>query len=858
MRSKNNAKYVRRTILGLALVAGFGLAAPLEAAPKNNKLNGGPTPITQEILEKISEEGPLELRQEYFQQHRLKLGDLSFDTAGARLRALELRDLQRKTVTPPLPQTGSTWTFIGPDTMTGGQTPQDFAQASPVTGRIVALAIDSTLGFTFAGAAGGGLWRSANNGATWTPLTDNLLSLATGSVALDPTTPTTVYLGTGEGNGSADSYAGVGIYKSINSGTTWTGPFGGALFQGRGVNSIAVDRTNPLILNATSANGQNGNAHVIAPGVPFRGIFRSTDAGLTWTRTTSAADNRASIVIQDPRVAARWYAGSWFTAIGAGVDDGGLLVSTDGGATWTQFAGATNPAGCAAGPTGLPAANLMQRVWVTATAAAADLNTTLYLGDGEANTAPTQAGRIYKSVDSGCSWVELPSAKGFCAGQCFYDMPVTAEPLNTGVVYHGGAGAVDTVGGPNPRVANMRRSTDGGTTWTDIMRSAPTTALHSDTHQILVKPGTPTEIWTGDDGGVWRSIDKGTTWTNQNTNLGVVEFVGFDLDPSTPGRAYGGTQDNGTNGWSGSTLWPHLDFGDGGFALIDQVTPSNLVHTYFNQTNNLIGVGFTTAGFTTTQGGYSTSTAPGNGILLTDRVLFYAPIHLDRGSVAAGHTLYFGTHKLYRCSTFFTTPNAFAALAAGADLSGGAPAAISAIETFANPTPGTNATIIYTGSSTGRVFRSTDSGATFTNVDLAGRFVADVLVDPANSANVWTALSGFAGGTGLNVRRSTDSGATWAAAGSGIPDIPVNAIAIDNTQIPPRIWAGTDVGVYVCLNSNAATPTWAVYGTGLPNVAISDLKLNSVTGQLVAATYGRGMWRITPLTPATLTKFDAE
>ncbi|MCG8462775.1 MAG: hypothetical protein MI919_41345, partial [Holophagales bacterium] len=366
--------------------------------------------------------------------------------------------------------------------------------------------------------------------------------------------------------------------------------------------------------------------------------------------------------------------------------------------------------------------------------------------------------------------------------------------------------------------------------FTDIVRSADmSTAMHADVHSIITFPEQDNHLWVGNDGGMWRSTDRGTNWININSNLAITQFQGCDLDPTDANRAYGGTQDNRTMGWTGMDAWPHLDFGDGGFALIDQSTPDNLVHTYFNQTGNLIGVGYTTGGFATTQGFYNFSSAPGNGIDITDRVLFYAPIHLDHGVT---DTLLFGTHKLYRAPTFFAVGGGFVALAGGADLTTGS-GALSAIETY-SPTPGVLSQLIYTGSSDGVINRSTNGGTSFTQVDAPGIYVSDVLVDRNNSQRVYASLAGFSGSPGQNVRRSVDGGTTWTVAGTGLPDIPVNALVVD-PLVENRIWAGTDIGVFV---SEDGADTWTYASNGMPRVAVFDMKARD-NGRILACTHGR-------------------
>ena len=154
----------------------------------------------------------------------------------------------------------------------------------------------------YAGGAQGGVWRTLNNGATWTPLTDFLGSLAVGSITLapgaHPLNQGTIYVGTGEGNFSGDSYAGIGIYKSTDSGHTWQGPYGQAQFASRSVTTIAVDSANPQHVLAGSSSGIFGVGGVPGPTTPTRGIYISADGGATWTLSaTPAAQARVSRIM---------------------------------------------------------------------------------------------------------------------------------------------------------------------------------------------------------------------------------------------------------------------------------------------------------------------------------------------------------------------------------------------------------------------------------------------------------------------------------------------------------------------------------------------------------------------------------
>jgi photosystem II stability/assembly factor-like uncharacterized protein len=815
-------------------------------------------------------------RQAYFEMRRVNPYDSNFDAAAARLAAYNKfrADLAAEKTNPKVMAVlanqyhSEVWQGIGPAPIFNGQTPTSATAASrsDVSGRVNAIAIDGIDSAVYIGGAQGGVWKSVNHGATWTPITDYLGSLAIGSITIapgaHPLNQATIYVGTGEGNYSGDSYAGAGIYKSTDSGHTWAPVGQNSLFTGRAVPAIAVDSANPQVVLAGTATAYAGVGGEIPPNAPQRAMYRSTDGGSTWTRVlpTSTATLRISRIVQDPNPALQTAGSTRFWAATSPVNntDGALYVSSDSGLTWARVDGVA---------TGLPAigsasAGLI-RTWITATYTGG--NTVLYYGTSETVDAQGNGGKLYKSIDGGTTWTQVAAATGFCQGQCFYDMPVYVEPGTTNV-YTGGAGSSGSL------PSSFMFSNDGGTTFTDEMVAVDgNSALHADVHDITTWPGSSNEVWVGNDGGVFYSTDRGQYWVNANTNLALTQFQYCDLHPTDPNQAYGGTQDNGTDSFlgnigalPGATAWMHSDDGDGGFALIDQTAPQNVTHTYFNQPNYLIGAALATNGPASQPAdyGYFAGEIPGyitSGMNPADYVLFYAPMALDRGNPT---TLYFGTQSLYIANDYFNqvvtqenaltgsppyTVNIFSQLGASTDFGAAMPplaggGVISAITTVPNILPNTNATTIFVGTSNGNVWRSTDSGATFASVDSAvGTYVAQIAVYPRNPNVVVQVRAGFTGGLpAQNVRISTDGGTTWNTASNGLPDIPVNSVVWDPV-FPGQLWVGTDVGVYLSPDEGA---TWYPYNNGMPNVAVFSLTGNRDTHTILACTHGRGAFRL--------------
>lgn len=754
-------------------------------------------------------------RAEYIAMRRGIEIDKPFDPMN-RINAIHQMELQRRNLINANPTnrlTTLTWTEIGPNPIPNGQV-QSGTQL-PVSGRTIAIAVHPTnANIVYVGTAQGGLYRSTDGGATWTPLLDNALSLAIGAVAIAPSQPETIYVGTGEPNFSADSFFGAGIYRIDNASTspTITGPIGSSSFNGRGIGKIIVSPTDPATIFVASTSGVGGIVSAGPAGaLPNRGVYRSTNAtaavptftqiGVLGSPNNNFSVRDIAIDPNDPNI----------LVANLVVGNGGIYRSTNAlGATptWTQILLMANgTAGTSNIATEFASIHPI-----------ADPNATFYAATGNV-AAGTGVGRILKSTDGGASFSQI-SATTFCNPQCFYNIAVAVDPTNKNNVYIGGTGA-----------NTFDVSTDGGTTFTPSQDN-----IHTDSHAIAVSASTPTTIYFGSDGGIYKSVNSGTTWTSLNTTtFRATQFMSIALHPTDANFSIGGTQDNGTEYRNPSNTWTRSDFGDGGYSVIDQNATNtvsvNMYHTYFNG-STLTGYAYTNSS-ATTEGGWlfrGCSGATANGISCTATVNFYAPLERGPGNP---NPIYYGADRLYR-SVDFGVNNATVS------------------QTFASPISAIgisaqNDNVRIIGQNNGGIFGTTTGSTTLSDFDALGAIpnvaIGRTVIDPTNVNTAYVTLSAYGQTSVWKTTTLNNANPAWtAAAGSGgtaIPAIPVNSFVVvpTNSNI---LFAGTDIGVYESADGGA---TWNPFGTGLPAVAVFGMAL-TVDSKLRIATHGRGMWEI--------------
>lgn len=726
------------------------------------------------------------------------------------------------------PDTSTTaWTPLGPAPIPNGQT---VGTTTAVSGRVISIAVHpSNADIVYVGTASGGLYRSTNGGGTWTPLMDGALSLAIGSLALAPSSPDTLYVGTGEPNFSLDSFFGVGLYRIDNASSAnpvVNGPFNkdagnNDLFTGRSISEIQVHPTQPGTIFVSTGSGVGGIGANTNPTLPSRGVFRSTTANTSnpvFERLTGLAGNNNFAVRDiaiDPQNPNFLVAAVVITSNALA----GIHVSTDAlGATPT----------------------FTQRVSFNS-ASTNDVNSevaiqrsigaplpTVYVATGNAG------GTLLTNTDGGGANWPVQIDNNFCTPQCFYDIAVAVAPNDPTRVYLAGAPAVP-----------FAFSTTSGTAFT-----ISSNGLHVDSHAITVAPGTPSVIYLGTDGGIYRSNDSGASWNVlNNATFSATQFQSLATHPTHPELMIGGTQDNGTQLRNPDGSWFRTDGGDGGFTLIDQnatgTASVTMYHTYFNNTSQMAYARVTTLAGAQAQSwsafgcGFGGVTA--NGMTCSaSAILFYAPMALGPGTP---NTLYFGSDVLYRSSNSGTS----VVKVSQEPISAGQ--AISAIGI--GPT---DDGLRLVGLRNGGLFRATGASTTLTPIDPVGAgsvipdvYISRIVIDRANANIAYVVLSGFPG-AGQTVYKTSNllAGApTFSASATGVPNIPANAFAIDPAS-SSTLYLGTDIGVYRSTNSGAS---WAPFGSGLPRVPVFDMAFQAPLaaggrGALRIATHGRGIWEI--------------
>ena len=661
--------------------------------------------------------------------------------------------------------TNGTWTLKGPTGKPtgGGAGRVNFVRFDPANSTNIWI-----------GTPDGGLWKSTNGGTSFTTNTDQIATIGCSDVAIDPTNSNIMYLATGDYDGS-DTYS-IGVLKSTDGGATWnTTGLTWTASQGRNIGRLLINPNNTQIVMAFT------NA----------GIFRTTNGGTSWTQPTGGTSafscGDAEFKPGDPTVV--YACGTTFKK------------STDSGVTWTAVT--------------IPLTGIGRLAMAVTEGNAA------YVYLLAANNTDNGAKGVMRSTDSGASFTTRMTATastnilGFdngadAGGQGWYDLCIDSSPTNAEEVMIGGI--------------NVWKSTNGGTSFTlntHWTGSYSKPYIHSDIHDIQYLPGSGTTVYVGNDGGMFKTTNGGTAWTDISTSLAIAQQYRIGLSTSNTNLWIAGHQDNGTNRYNGTT-WAQVYGGDGMDCFIDR-------------TNNNIMYGAYIYGdyYKSTNGGNTFSTITTGLSAGTGSEEWLSAWHQDPVTAT---TLYAGgrtaLNKTTNSGTSWTTV--------------GTPTGTGNIIEFAIA-PSNNQVIYAIKTGANAVSKSTNGGTSFTSVStglpttVSPTYIAISNTDP----NV--AFVTYSGYTATSkVYKTTNGGTSWTNLSTGLPNIPANCVVYENGAAGgDGIYVGTDLGVY--FRDNSMT-TWVDFSAGLPNCAVSDLEIyydvanSGANKKLRAATFGRSTW----------------
>jgi photosystem II stability/assembly factor-like uncharacterized protein len=639
----------------------------------------------------------------------------------------------------------------------------------------------------YVAAASGGIFKTTDGGTTWTSIFDAVPTLSMGAMAIDLAHPDTLYAGTGEANSAGFSYFGSGLYRSTDAGVSWTHL---CLTETQFIARVVIDPYNP------------SSIWVAAMGELFvsnseRGIYHSTDAGTTWDRVLFVNDSTgASDIILNPENTQIVYAAMWqrirnpeFRRMGG--RGSGVFKSTNGGATWSRLVDGLPPIGENVGRIGLALCETNPDILY---ACYAD-HPGYFLG-------------VYRSANSGDTWSQVSDngISDIYSSFGWYFGNIRVRPDNENMVFLLGV--------------DLARSTNGGQSWTTIGDN-----VHVDHHALWFHPASPVNILNGNDGGVYRSTNNGNAWTFR-PGLHINQFYAATVDYQLPQRRYGGTQDNGTLRTTTGSIgdWDHIFGGDGFYALVDP-TNSNVI--YAESQYGYLG--------RSTNGGDSWNLIL-DGIDDNERTNWSTPVAM---SPANSQHLYYGAERLYRSTNRGDTWTAISPDLT--DGGGGGELIFGTITTIG--VSEVNPQVIYAGTDDANFWVTINGGVAWENhsAGLPNRWITRVTPDPVTASVVYVTVSGFRNNEDdAHLFRSTDYGATWQDIGAGLPLGPLNDVVVD-PQLPSQLYVASDFGVYITTDLGEH---WSALGENLPSVPVIDLVLHTPSHTLTAATYGRSMYSI--------------
>jgi photosystem II stability/assembly factor-like uncharacterized protein len=719
---------------------------------------------------------------------------------------------------------GLAWRGIGPATMSG---------------RIADFAVARTPGAPdalYVGASIGGVWKSIDWGSTWNPVFDASGGMSSiGDVAVAPSNPNIVWVGTGEANSRQSSSWGDGVYKSVDAGKSWS--FVG-LKESRHIGRIVIHPTNPDIVYVAALG------HLWGPNAE-RGVFRTTDGGATWEKVLFVNDYTGAVDLvmdpQDPQTifAAMYQRQRTAWGMNGGGTGSGLHRTTNGGRSWTKLAG-----GLPQGELGRIGLDIYRRdgriVYAVVEADAAapagpDMVT--------ASVPPARKSGIYRSGDRGETWEQVSTVNV----RPMYFSLIRIDPNDPQRIYAGGT--------------SIMTSHDGGRTFFDPGYGGQ--GVHPDQHAMWIDPDNSNNLVLGNDGGVYLSYNKGASWRFID-NLPLGQFYEVDTDMRDPYHVCGGLQDNGD--WCTPSAVKDMKGlsrrdaylvggGDGYYVRIDQKDPSTV---YVEQG------GASIKRFNYATGETQEIQPVGDDPKARLRGNWNAPFHI---SSFDNRTIYVGMNRLFRSRDRGVTWTAISpdlTLAMDRDtlqIFGArvGPRALSrhdGVSVYSTLTTVGESTLdkelLYTGSDDGQIQVTRDGGVTWTNVTarlpglpklayasrvtpsrhVAGRVYATFDLHRSDDYKPYVYVS-------------NDFGQSWRAIVKGLPETSVYTIQ-EHPRVPNLLFVGHEKGVHV---STDLGENWVSANTNLPIVPVASLLVHPRENDLVVATFGRAFWILDDLGP---------
>jgi len=692
-----------------------------------------------------------------------------------------------------------------------------------MSGRITAIACDPADPQTiYVGAASGGVWRSRSGGTDWQPIFDAAPTQSIGALAVHPLNPDLIWVGTGEGNPRNSQNFGVGAFKSLDAGRTWQHA---GLEKTRTIHRILLHRDNPDIVWAASLGSSNGPTEE-------RGVFKSNDGGKSWRKVlyvnnlTGCAELVADPSNPNKLFAAMWEYQRWPWFFKSGGKGSGLYVSYDGGETWQQRTEKD----------GLPKGELGR---IGLAIARNKPNVVYALVEAEENA-------LYRSDDGGQRWRKTTSDN--IGGRPFYYAEIYVDPQNENRLY-----SLHTY---------LNRSEDGGKsfeTWVGWK-------IHLDHHAFWISPDDPDFIINGNDGGLNITRDGGRTWRYAE-NIPVGQFYHVNVDNEIPYNIYGGLQDNGS--WVGPSAvwrsggirnsdWQEVLFGDG----FDAMPRRDNTRYVFAQSQG------GELAYIDRKTGHSQYVKP----LHPDG----APLRWNWNSGLAQDPfrdggIYFGSQHLHYSPDYGQTWQLLSPDLTSNDTSkmhqntsGGLTLDATNAENFCTiiaiaPSPAQQG-VVWVGTDDGRLQLTRDGGRTWENLAERlpdcpqGAWIPQIEVSAKNAGEAFVVVNNYR----LNdwapyLYHTTDFGRRWKRL-AGPKNITGFCLSVvQDLEVPELLFLGTDQGLYFSLDLGENWTAWPRVAEGkpggLPAMPVQDMKIHPRDGDLILATFGRGIWIMDNIAP---------